>query len=233
MIRGGNVARRGTAVAAGIVVACGAFGAVGAAGAAQQAAEITIGTSASEFVPDVQQIDTGDTVVWQMSAAFHNVKADTGPAEDVTWADFHTTPKNSGEERRTFGVPGTYTYHCEVHPGTMTGTLEVVGAPVETPTPTPTTTATATPAAGRDLHSHADDHGPGRPHHDAGARRVGSGRPDRAGVLAGRLEGPAPCGAGAVPPLGDVRGDAADQAARVAPGPAHGARCSCVPGCAR
>lgn len=137
--------RRGTAVAAGIVVACGALGAVGAAGAAQQAAEVPIGTSASEFVPDTQQINTGDTVVWQMSMAFHNVKADTGPAEDTTWAAFHTTPKSSGEERRTFGVPGTYTYHCEVHPGTMTGTLEVVGAPVETPTPTPSATATATP----------------------------------------------------------------------------------------
>ena len=199
--------RRGALAAAGTVVACGVLGAVGAAGAAQQAAEISASaTTASEFVPDVQQIDTGDTIVWDFAAASPQRqgrhRARGGRRLDRRT---HTTLKSSGEERRTFGRPGTYTYHCEVHPGTMTGTLEVVGRPgrdadagadddrdgdpaaAATPGPAPTTPV------------------PGRPHHDAGARRAA--RADRtAPALSGsRSKGRAPAVRVPLPALGDGR----------------------------
>ncbi len=50
----------------------------------------------------------------------------------------------------TFAQPGTYTFHCSVHPTEMTGTITVTAAglttttttPTMTPAPTPTTTGT-------------------------------------------------------------------------------------------
>lgn len=135
-----------TYAAAGTVAACGILGAVGAAGAAQQAAEVRIGMTASQFNPADEDIATGDTVVWDFSGGvYHNVASDAGPPEDPNWPAFATPIQNAGEARYTFTRPGEYSYVCEVHAG-MTGTLSVTGPPVDpTPTPTPTTTATPTP----------------------------------------------------------------------------------------
>jgi plastocyanin len=143
--------RRGTYVAVGMLAACGALAGVGAAGAAQQADDVTIGIApGNKFDPNDPvpvPIDTGDTIVWNFDASAgvsHNVHATSGPPEDADWATFSTDFKSSGEVRRTFNQPGTFTFVCQAHIG-MSGTIEVKGDPVDpTPTPTPTPSATAT-----------------------------------------------------------------------------------------
>jgi len=151
--RRGALAAAGTLAAAATLVACGVLAGVGAAGAAEQAAEVRIGvTTANTWAPNdptVVPVNTGDEVVWDFTGSVqpHNVKGASGPAEDPEWLAVKTGFQTSGEFRRTFGTPGTYKFICEVHPGTMTGTLEVTGEPVETPVPTPSPTATPTPTA--------------------------------------------------------------------------------------
>jgi plastocyanin len=144
--------RRGVYAAVGMLAACGALAGVGAAGAAQQATDVTIGIApGNKFDPNdptVVPIATGDTIVWNFDASAgvsHNVKATGGPPEDADWATFVTTFRSSGEVRRTFTQPGTYTFLCQAHTG-MSGTIEVTGPAVTpTPTPTPTGTPTTTP----------------------------------------------------------------------------------------
>jgi plastocyanin len=46
----------------------------------------------------------------------------------------------------TFSQPGTYTFHCSVHPTEMTGTITVTAAGVTTTTMTGTPTPTPTPS---------------------------------------------------------------------------------------
>ena len=140
--------RRGarTAVAAGIVVACGAFGAVGAAGAAQQAAEIAIGTSASEFVPDVQQIDTGDTVVWQTERRVPQRQGRHRACGGLDLGRLHTTPKNSGRGAPHVRRPGHLHVPLRGPPGHDDGHARGRrGDRSRRRRPTPTTTPTATP----------------------------------------------------------------------------------------
>jgi plastocyanin len=129
------------------VVGCVVAG-VNVAGASEPSADVTVKALASNAwdQPSVN-IVTGDTVTWDMNSGNsipHNVKSQTGPAEDPNWADYDTPIQAQGTESYTFTQPGTYTYLCEVHPGTMTGTVTVTGAPA---TPTPTSTATATPTS--------------------------------------------------------------------------------------
>ena len=93
-------------------------------------------------------IETGESVTWDFdgSTVVHNVKGESGPAEDPDWAGYRSQFLSSGEVSRTFTQPGTYTFVCEAHPQTMTGSVTVTGAAV-TPTPTPTPTATPTATA--------------------------------------------------------------------------------------
>ena len=147
--RQGLSARR-VRVAAGAAVAAGMLGTMGVAGASQQAAApATVAVVDNRYEPVDVAINTGETVTWNYNAgAVHNVRGQTGPAEDPTWTAYNTPFKNTGTDQRMFTQPGTYTYFCVAHPDVMKGTIEVTGPPV-TPTPTPTTTATptATPTA--------------------------------------------------------------------------------------
>jgi len=150
--------RRGVYAAVATLASCGVLAGVGAAGAAQQAADVTIGIApGNRFDPNdptVVPINTGDTIVWNFDASAgvsHNVMATSGPPEDAEWATFATVFKSSGEVRRTFNQPGTFTFLCQAHTG-MSGTIQVTGSPV-TPTPTaspteaPTTSPTPQPTA--------------------------------------------------------------------------------------
>jgi plastocyanin len=79
------------------------------------------------FQPASIEVPAGSTVTWTNSgAAAHTVTADNGA--------FDSGQLEPGASfSQTFTTPGTYTYHCEIHPR-MTGTVVV--------------TETAAPAAG-------------------------------------------------------------------------------------
>ena len=70
------------------------------------------------FQPDSLQIAVGTTVTWtNADSTAHTVTSDTGA--------FDAGPLAPGASfTQTFDTPGTYTYHCQIHPF-MTGTIVV------------------------------------------------------------------------------------------------------------
>lgn len=105
----------------------------------------------SQFVPQSIQVAAGSTVTWVNNDSItHTATADDLNALEV-WDSGSIASGQSFS--RTFTKPGTYFYHCSIHPG-MKGIIQVVqavggSAPVITPTPTPTTQQlprTGTPA---------------------------------------------------------------------------------------
>ena len=96
-----------------------------------QAEEVTIEMQVAQgFTPPSVEIKTGTTVTWHnveavdypVVSGYHQVVADDGAFE---------SPKVAPGARWsfTFDKPGTYTYHCGVHPN-MTGEIIVTGKPV-------------------------------------------------------------------------------------------------------
>lgn len=91
-----------------------------------------------QFDPSMMHMATGDTVTWtnrEENGESHNITstADNGstfrtPADVPPGGTFSFTPSS----------PGTYDYHCSIHPGTV-GTLDVTGdasaPPPEEPPP--------------------------------------------------------------------------------------------------
>jgi plastocyanin len=72
----------------------------------------------SAFTPASFTIIAGQAMVW----AF-----DDGPvAHHVIGDGFDSGPQTTGRFTHAFSVPGTYAYHCSIHP-TMTGTIAVAG----------------------------------------------------------------------------------------------------------
>jgi len=77
-----------------------------------------------QFDPNAMDMATGDTVTWtnkEEDGTFHNITSDDGSSfvtpEDVPpGGTFSYTPSS----------PGTYAYHCRIHPQT-TATLKVSG----------------------------------------------------------------------------------------------------------
>ncbi|MGN6253994.1 MAG: cupredoxin domain-containing protein [Solirubrobacterales bacterium] len=71
------------------------------------------------YEPDPVVVQAGGKVIWQNEdAASHTATADDG--------SFDTGTIEEGKlGSATFKEPGTFTYHCEIHP-TMHGTVEVV-----------------------------------------------------------------------------------------------------------
>jgi len=71
------------------------------------------------YEPDPVVVQAGGKVIWQNEdTAPHTATADDG--------SFDTGTIEKGKlGSATFKEPGTYTYHCEIHP-TMHGTVEVV-----------------------------------------------------------------------------------------------------------
>ena len=147
------VQRRGGArirAAMGLLAVGAVVGYVGVAGAAERraAANAEIKTTTSNtWAPSTVSVATGDTVTWNFdgSAASHNLKGASGPAEDPAWTAVQTDFVSSGQYSYTFTQPGTYAFLCQAHPA-MTGSVTVTGLPV-TPTPTSSATATATATA--------------------------------------------------------------------------------------
>lgn len=70
------------------------------------------------FAPDTLTVPAGTTVTWTFAdgAIPHDVVFDDGSVASEQLTD--------GTFSHTFEEPGTYTYHCSLHPN-MTGTIEV------------------------------------------------------------------------------------------------------------
>src|SRR5439155_3721941 len=80
-------------------------------------------------------VTQGSTINWwNEGPSAHTTTSDTG-----VWDSGNVNP--GGTFQFTFYSPGTYPYHCNLHPG-MTGTIVVTdcGLPIPTPTPIPTST---------------------------------------------------------------------------------------------
>jgi hypothetical protein len=78
------------------------------------------------FDPGTITIEAGTTVTWvNQDAAPHTATGDGG--------EFDTGELANGESASvTFDTPGTFTYHCEIHPD-MTATIVVTEAGGQTP----------------------------------------------------------------------------------------------------
>ncbi|MFA5348694.1 MAG: cupredoxin family copper-binding protein [Methanoregula sp.] len=73
------------------------------------------------FSPDMLTIRSGTTVTWtNQDSAPHQIASDTGSS-----VSFSSDPLSNGASYQfTFTAPGTYSYHCSIHP-TMKGTIVV------------------------------------------------------------------------------------------------------------
>ncbi len=87
-------------------------------------AEAQMGTAVSisnfSFQPAAITVAAGTTVTWtNFDGAPHTVSADNGSFDSGTIG-------SGGSYSLTFTAPGTYTYHCNIHPS-MTGVVYVSG----------------------------------------------------------------------------------------------------------
>ncbi|MBW3646074.1 MAG: cupredoxin domain-containing protein [Actinobacteria bacterium] len=91
------------------------------ASAGQQDGAVTIKTFA--FHPDPVRVKAGTTVSWtNEDEILHNVTSGERDEADGTFDKQLDGPGSVAEH--TFDTPGTYAYHCSIHPG-MDGVVEV------------------------------------------------------------------------------------------------------------
>jgi plastocyanin len=85
-------------------------------GSGAAASVSAVGTSS--FSPATVTINAGQSVCWQNTTGVaHTVTSDDGTSFDSPLA-------NKGNFIQAFATPGTFTYHCSIHPA-MTGTVTV------------------------------------------------------------------------------------------------------------
>jgi plastocyanin len=86
-------------------------------GALERSVKVEI--ASFEYSPDPVRVEAGGKVIWQNEdSVAHTATADDG--------SFDTGEIEEGKlKSESFKQPGTFTYHCEIHPQ-MHGTIEVV-----------------------------------------------------------------------------------------------------------
>jgi plastocyanin len=100
----------------------------------------TVSIQDFNFSPATLTVDTGTTVTWQNQGnASHTVTADDGSFDSKT-----LQPGQSFSH--TFESPETVTYHCEIHPRMMTGSVTVSGGGATTPASKATTQPSTQPS---------------------------------------------------------------------------------------
>jgi len=127
-------------------------------GAIVRAEDQAVAITDFAYAPNPLTIDAGSVVTWSnTSGQDHTVTSDSGTA----LASGTLGPGDS--YGNLFDTPGTYSYHCEIHPTLMKGTIIVTaaaatrtpsGSPAPTPPPgtlppdfkTPITTVEASPS---------------------------------------------------------------------------------------
>ncbi|HWM20772.1 MAG TPA: ThuA domain-containing protein, partial [Ilumatobacteraceae bacterium] len=111
------------AVLAALAALCTVLFTASVAGA--QAPAATIDAEGTEWAPDVATVTTGETVRWTFAGETlpHNVRSTS-----ANWSV--NTPQATGQAAfdYTFTQAGVYTFVCDVHAGTMTGTITVEDA---------------------------------------------------------------------------------------------------------
>jgi plastocyanin len=130
---------------------------LGVAGLARGANQSVTATSSNTFSPASVTVNVGETVTWTNGGGTHNVKFDDEatarpPSPSTSWG---------GTVSRTFNVAGPYTYHCEFHGSSMSGTVTVLASP----SPPPTNPAPPPPPGGgpSDPGTPSPPGGPGAP----------------------------------------------------------------------
>lgn len=95
---------------------------------AAHAATVRVTVHNFEISPAVVNIQPGDTVIWTNIGGTHNVASEDGTTfrNDPTIAPWTFS--------HTFNTPGSFPYHCEVHPSLMQGVVNVAGGPPSAPT---------------------------------------------------------------------------------------------------
>jgi plastocyanin len=78
----------------------------------------TIVVEHTAFTPASFTITAGQAMLWNFD--------DGGVAHTVTGDGFDSGPKATGFFNHTFAAPGTFAYHCSVHPA-MKGSITVTG----------------------------------------------------------------------------------------------------------
>ena len=100
----------------------------GAGGGGGVSASVTI--QDFSFSPASVTLQVGGTVTWTNSGpSSHTVTSDAGSFEGGTLSppsgsDPYGQPSGGGTYRMSFPSPGSYSYHCSIHPG-MQGTITV------------------------------------------------------------------------------------------------------------
>jgi plastocyanin len=100
--------------------------AAGPASAATTVIDARDDSPGSRWEPPNVTIDQGDTVSWQFDEA---QTSHTVNSSSANWSlSSGTKSPGSAAVEQTFDEPGTYTFLCQIHPGTMTGSVTVEGA---------------------------------------------------------------------------------------------------------
>lgn len=112
------------APSAGAPSAAGGAGSAAAACAvspAGTAPTVTVTIKDFAYSPDPVTAKVGDVIGWMNNDTVpHTATLDDGTCT--------TDPINVGTSGAlTFSAPGTYTYHCNIHPAKMTGTITITG----------------------------------------------------------------------------------------------------------
>jgi plastocyanin len=85
-------------------------------------AAITV--TGSAFSPAATTVPLNTTVQWTWNTCNSDIYGQTCTAHNVTFDDgVMSNTQDQGSYSRTFNAPGTYTYHCTLHP--MTGSVTV------------------------------------------------------------------------------------------------------------
>jgi plastocyanin len=106
--------------AAALALAAGACGSSAGAGVRlTSSVDVHVLVANQMFSPMSVSIPVGGTVTWSFE--------DGGLPHDVQFSSFHSGAKTAGSFAHTFDAPGSYTYHCSIHPW-MTGTVVVTQA---------------------------------------------------------------------------------------------------------
>jgi plastocyanin len=110
-----------------------------ALGGSALAANAAVAMSGAQFVPSAVTVNVGDSVTWTNQDGIpHSARADNG--------SFDTGVFSTGSRSVTLAQAGSFGYFCAVHPSTMRGTVNVVGAATPPPPTPPPATLPPTPA---------------------------------------------------------------------------------------
>jgi plastocyanin len=118
------------------------FSSASALGADQTVRAVSVPTD--RFEPATVTINQGDTVTWRNAGGAHNVSFVDG---SFTEPRPPTSLTSAWTVSRTFPMPGTSRYYCEVHGTAMSGTVVVNAAAAPPPGVTPEGAPGASPPA--------------------------------------------------------------------------------------